>query len=417
MTRRARLIVMMVRSSGIQAIANALAALIATRVLAVADRGIMVVALTIPALLVPILVVGTGNTLRNRFPLTNDADRATLLGAFGRASALSATLGTAVTVVVTLALASQLGGQLRELPILLSIAASTFCMILIYQLTELWFAAGEFQRGADWAAYAAIIGLVGMCAAILIGRSPAGLILGQSVGMLLVAFSAILSLNKFSLVQFRGANWRQTWHHVRSGSMSIGHPIGRSVLLRSDRLILASLAGPETVAVYALASTVAEAVRLAPTAVSQLVTHDVASGGGWTSARQAQVVAIGSVVLVGLPLLVAGVFSFGPLFGQAYRDSVPLLGILLIAELGFTLLGVSQRGLIGGGWNWEVSVLGIVGGAVSLPVYWFSAHHFGAAGCAWGVVGLYCILGVTGTWLLRRRLANTIPEPIERGTT
>lgn len=403
---RLRLVAALVAASGTQAFAFAIAAFLATKVLPVDDRGVMVVALTVATLLAPIASMGTANSLRSRLPRADQEQARDLVVSYTRISVWSGVLGAAVASATCIPLSTFTDSSLRAPAILIAVFLGAFSLICAQQLTEAWFASGRFRAGARWSAAAALGGLVGTAVGYLAHNSAAVLMIGQSLGIFTVSASAFRMAKRDGVVSWSGSRPTRIRSLVRHGIQSIGMPIGTSLVLRSDRLILAAVSNSKTVAVYALAATVAEAVRLAPTAAAQLVTRDVAEMRVRHSIFRSQFSGLLAVTVVGLPLLFLAHTFFVPLFGDAYAESAALLNILMLAEVGFSLFIISQRGLIGGGWNWDVTAIGILGGLSAIPVYVIGATINGAAGCAWGGVVLYTMIGLAGSFAFYRRIRS-----------
>lgn len=417
---RLRLITALVAASGTQALAYALAALVATRVLPVADRGLMVAALTIASLVSPIAALGTGNSLRSQLPQAGKNLAVDLVASYTRVSARLSVLGSIAAICTSVFLSFIADESLRSIAVLIAVGLSTFALVTLQQVTEAWFAAGRYRAGARWSSGAAIVGLLGLGFGYVVDNSAASLMIGQAAGILGVVVFATRSANRHGVVLLAAATPTRVGQLVRRGTRSIGLPIGTALALRSDRLILAAIVGSETVAVYALAATVAEAVRLAPTAAGQLVTRDVAERPHGHRVLRSQLDGLIGVAVVGIPVLVLSHELFVPIFGDAYARSASLLNVLLLAELGFSLFIISQRGLLGGGWNWDVTVIGIAGGTLALPVYLIAATMNGAMGCAWGAVLVYTLIGMAGSVAFSRRIrsldhAATRETEVEQG--
>lgn len=406
----------LVAASGAQAIAYAGAAFIATKLLDVDSRGVMVTALTVSAFIPPIACLGSGNSFRSRIPTATAEESKILVVSYTRIGLAGSVGGGFFALAASVGLSYFSDASLRSIGILFAVFLSAFTLTSLIQLTEAWFAFGWFKAGARWSSAAALVGLAGTLVGYLVDDSAAALMIGQSVGMLLVVSVAIYQASRNGFVSLFGSNETQILDLLKHGTQSIGLPIGAALLLRSDRLILATMTNSAAVAIYALAATLAESVRLAPTAAAQLVTRDIAEKRKNHSMFKSYVGGIIAVVCVGTPVLISAHFLFVPIFGEAYSGSANLLNVLLLSEIGYSLFIMSQRALIGGGWNWEVSVIGIAGGLLAVPAYLAGARLGGAMGCAWGAVAIYTFIGCAGAYVVKVRIKRDNVSVLANGS-
>ncbi|MDR7085924.1 O-antigen/teichoic acid export membrane protein [Aeromicrobium panaciterrae] len=401
--KRRQAVTSLMSGTVVQVAANASAALLSTVVLPAADRGLMVVALAIPTLISPILTLGTGNALRSILPRSPDSEAMGVVAAYTRLSVASSVFGALIAAVLCIPLSYLTDDALRSGPFVLAISVSVCVLVATQQITEAWYSQGKFRIGARWAASAAVVGLAGVVLGCLAHASASTLVLLQALFSGASVAASIVYGRQHGVLAV-GSPARLPYSQlVATGARSLGHPIGMALLMRSDRIILASVAGPQAVATYALAATVAETVRIGPTAVAQLLTNDIATRRSDLSIVRAQLGGLAAVTIMGIPLVVAAHFLFTPVFGDEYAASVGLLAILMAAEWGFSLFIFAVRGFIGGGWVSEVSFVGLLAGLGSVPAYLLGARLGDATGCAWACVALYTVVGAFATLRLARK--------------
>lgn len=403
----------LVVAAAAQSGAAALAALIATNVLPVAERGVMVIALTVPALLAPVVSLGIGAALRGLLPgEPPGAGRASLIASYTRLAAGTVLAGAALIALAVIASSTFTEAALRAAPMVAGAVLLGVASLLSLQVTEAWFSAGLFRLGAWWAAAGAIGGLIALAVVAATDPSAGSLLSAQGGATLAIGFAgAGHALSRGVLGRGPGTpRWRSLL--LARGARSLGVPLGGAVIVRADRLVLAAFAGPRVVAVYALAATVAEAVRLVPLAAAQLVTNDIAAGRGATSLRRPVAVGLAGAAAVGVIAWAAMSAWCVAIFGEAYADAVRLLAILLLAEVGFTLFVFAERALVGFGWTAQASIACVVGGLAAVPAYALGSSVGGADGAAWACVILYTMLGtLTQAMLAARRRRNAGLSP------
>lgn len=392
--------------SGSQALANAVAALLATRLLAVETRGIMVVCVTLAAIVGLVMSLGTGTALRSLRPQSTVAGMDGLLSAYAWCSLVSLPCASA-TAAVAYVLMSVVSPSLQAgwTPALAA-AAAALPIVMNTQITEAWFAAGHYRRGSWLASAAALLGLGLMLCAAIVQPTFLSLIVAQALGGTLVGVASAAWATWVGCLRWRRPQVEAVLPLLRRGAGSLGMPIGLAVITRSDRLILAAVVSPSAAAVYALASTLSEGLRLIPAAIAQIVTHDVANGLGAPAVARGQKQSLISLSLISGPLVGAAFLLIEPVFGSEYAAASVLLAILVLAELGFAVFWIALRGLVGGGWSAALSILGTATACVAVPIYWLAATNWSGLGCAVATVIIYVLAGAAGNWILRRHLSR-----------
>lgn len=379
-------------------------ALIATLVLGPAERGVMVVGLTVCSVAALGCSLGTGAGLRYLLPSALPAQRPMILAAYQWYSAAAAAVSAAIAVGVTVISARAIDPGLATPLFLVGVAIFAVASVVLQQATDLWFAQGMFRAGSTGALQITAGGLVGLAVGLVIGHTAEILLVAQATGMLVGCVWQLRSLARAKLVVAARPHFRDLSVIIRRGLPALGLTGGLVIALRADRYVLGLSAGPAAVGVYSLAATLAETARNVPTAVGQIFLRDTALGRGAAQlVRAGRVAFIGAAAAGGVVLLASHALLV-PIFGPEFAEARSLLLLLVLAELCFVPFFVTSRGLVGGGWTTAAGVLGTVGGFVAIVAYVVAAGAFGAVGTAIASVAVYAGLSIGSSVLLRTRL-------------
>ena len=390
-------------------------ALIATLVLGPAERGVMVVGLTVANVAALAGSLGTGAGLRSLLPGASPIHRRALLAAYQCYSAAAAAVAAAVAVGATVISAQAIDPGLAAPLFLVGVMLFTVASVMLQQATDLWFAQGMFRAGSLGGLQITGGGFVGMVLGLAIGLTAGVLLVAQAAGMLLACTWQLRSLRREGLVVGALPARPDLSVLVRRGLPALGLTGGLVIALRADRYLLGLSAGPTAVGVYSLAATLAETARNVPLAVGQIFLQDTALGHGAARlVRAGRVAFIGAAAAGGI-LLLASKALLVPVFGPGFADTFGLLVVLVIAELCFVPFFVASRGLIGGGWTTAAGVLGTVGGLAAIGAYLVATEAFAAIGAAIASVVVYACLSIGSTLLLRARFAAASNQEASRG--
>lgn len=378
-----------------QIAANAAAALLATKLLPVGERGIMVLCLTVVALVSVVCAGGTGNVLRGSWPGLPCDEQRKLAILYGSVSLWSAGGAATVALIVTSVLGIFVSSDLVAPMLLLATAVAAAGQVLILQVSEAFYASGNFRSGTRWAALSALVGLIGVWVVGLVAPTAAAMTSVQAVGTLMVSIVAIIALKSTGtfVVSTRVA-LSEGLAFLSSGLRSMGLPIGYALISRADRLILGFFVPPSLIAVYALAVTVAEGIRLAPTAISQLATRRAAEGDSWTASWGFQKASLAVSAIVAIPVVLVVHFLAVPVFGSDFSLAPDFILIVSFSEVGYALLVVCTRGMIGARWLIDASVVAGAIGIVSVAAYIVGSAYFGVIGCCVARVVVMCAGGI-----------------------
>jgi O-antigen/teichoic acid export membrane protein len=399
-----RVVAVLSSASVVQAGANTMAALWATRALGATSRGDMVLGLTLVGVVSLVAGVGSGAAYRAQLPQAG-AHRQHLATAYTAISVVSSLVTAALAGAATVASADVIDPSLGAAPMVLAVMLSAFTQSLLAQTTDAWHADARFRRGARLAALAAAFGLVGLVAGGAVSPTAAAMLTGRSVAGLAVTVLSVVQLRAAMLLRFGRPARTYVRGLIGTGSPTLGYSLGFSIALRADRFVLGVVAGPVAVTVYSTAATVSELARMVPQAVGQLLGRRIAEGA---AVRQARWVALagGAVLASGAPLVLVSWWSIPVVFGPEILPARHYLVLLLVAEFLYSPAEVAARGLIGGGWTWMVGVIGCVGSVLAVSAYCLLIPRWEIWGAVVASCGTYLVLSVVAVTALRRRLGG-----------
>ena len=390
--------------SGAQLAGSVGSALLATLLLPVEQRGLMVIAATIASFVGLLGGAGVGNTYRHRQP---SASHPTRLAADYTWLSLGLVVASAgAGVLACAAMGSIADPRLGAWSLLLATGLACAVQVLMLLVTEARFALGDYAAGARWAAIAAGAGLAGVCTALAAGGDAAAVIALQSGFQGGVVVLASLAATRARALSWGAADLDGVRMLLAAGLQSLVLPLAIIVVSRFDRLALAILDTTQAVAVYALAATLVEIARLAPTAIAQLTAREIATGGDWTQLRSRMVQALGAAAVGGAILIVVAFLAVTPVFGPAY-SAAPSIGVVLLgSEVLSAVIIVANLAIIGGGWSSSAIRIGVVAIGLAVPLYLVGAGLGGTYGVALARLVIFASLAAMMWVVVRRRLTT-----------
>ena len=388
-----------------RAAVNVLIAVGTTALLGTHDRGLLVIASTVGAILALVGGLGTGTALRTSLPVRTDpGPRRRLVTAFTWFSALGAIGVVAAAVLLCGTFAPIIDPALATPGLLAGAGAYALAQFLLGQVVEARYAAGQFRRAGRCGLEITVGSLAGAACALVLSRSAAVILLAMGLGALVVISREIWRLQLDGLAAFgrvRGADMSAL---VRRGVPALGLTAGLTVALRADRFVLGVIAGPSAVAVYSLAATLAEVARMIPQAVAQMYLRAVALGSDLRALTRATRGAALGAAAAGLVLWLAGHVAVRPVFGPEFESVPGLLAVLVLAEVAIAPHLVASLGLLGGSWARSACVIGTAGSIAALACYTTGAHVAGTTGLATATLLLYGGLSAASWTTLRHRM-------------
>ncbi|MFB6609721.1 lipopolysaccharide biosynthesis protein [Agromyces sp. NPDC056379] len=390
--------------SGTQLVASVGGALLTTLVLPVDQRGLMVIVVTIASMVALIGAAGIGNAYRHRHP--GEVDQDALSADFTTVSMVLIVVSGLGGAVACVAMAGLADARLLEWNYVLGAALAASAQVATLLVTEARFALGQFVEASRWAAASAIVGFAGVAVALAVGGDAAAVITSQACCQFVVVVAAAVASTRARALVWASTSRRRAGVLLSHGMRSLVLPVAIVVISRFDRLVVAAFDTADAVAVYALAATVVEVARLAPTAIGQLATREVATGLAWRAFRSRLLLATLAAALVGIVLVASAFLIVVPVFGIDYAESPFLAAVLLWSEVAYAVIVVANLAIIGGGWSTAALRLGIAAMGIAIPLYIAGAAIAGPFGVAWARLLVFVLIAVLMLASIRSRLAR-----------
>ncbi|MFD6734277.1 oligosaccharide flippase family protein, partial [Micromonospora aurantiaca] len=216
-------IVLLTGANGIAALSSSGVAVLATLALGPADRGVMVLVLTVAGVVMLVGRLGCGTAMRAQLPQAASRHRRDeLLSAYCWMTVVAAVCtGAAAAAAVRLS-APLLGPALTDVRLLAAVALGGAANIALDQLTDLRFADGDFRRGAMWNIAATTAGLIGIAIAVAVSAQVWLLLMCQATALLAVAVTQWTLVRGQGLARFARARRRDVTGLIRMGAPSLG---------------------------------------------------------------------------------------------------------------------------------------------------------------------------------------------------
>ena len=386
-------------------------AVLTARALGPANRGVLVIFVTLSGLLTLVGSLGTNTAARVRMVATDN--RLLLADYLGLAAGLltvQAVASVGLGAVVLSATHSLVGGYL-----LVAFAVYSVLSLACTFLRDGLYAFGHNGSASRADAVAAGIQLAAvlLCFALWHGRLALALVavVVGSVGELgyLARRYAANSLSLRPRVRFSA--WPAD---IGSGLPALVVHLGRAMTIRFDRILLGILASTGQVGIYSVAATMSETLWLVPGSIAQVVFHRVASAR--TPVHRLRRIRI---VNLALSVLGAGVLALlAPalviaVFGEAFRGATTAMQVLLIAAVAIACYQVDITCVVASNELRLASGITSVGFSAVLLLDLALIPRYGLLGAAWasvagyGLMAMLSVLAVSRMAAAERRTSDT----------
>ncbi len=219
------------------------------------------------------------------------------------------------------------------------------------------------------------------------------------------------------LTSFPGRRFlRQVWDY---GKYSFASSLSYTLYANSDNLIIASVLGPVSLAIYSAAKAFVRLFEMGMQVIALLLVPTVSRMQARSDAGALVVLAEKSLFTFSTLMIAAagGVYFFGPplmdlVYGGRYPESGSLLRVLAFSGLFIAGIAVSSSFCFGLGKMREVFYINFSMSAFGIALTWLLTAGFGLSGSAWAVVLSYAAMMVV--WL-SALVAITPVRPSFRG--
>lgn len=261
-----------------------------------------------------------------------------------------------------------------------------------------------------------------LMAEVIIGVSEAFVVVGLLMSGRLSSTSAILTM---ALGLVLGASWligqvvqvRQKaglgltthWRSlITDGFYPMLGQVSIFIALRSDRAILAAVAGADSLGLYVVALAIPETLRIVPKAFGQVIADRGRSGVDPVKAvrRYARLFVVAQVLILGISAVVGSTLLLA-VFGEGFREALGILAIVTIAEMVLSIYFMYQSLLVGFSRPRGIGPPQVLGGAVAVLLNLVMIPEWGMRGAAYAcLLGHVALAVISGIWTNRelRRL-------------
>jgi O-antigen/teichoic acid export membrane protein len=409
---RRSLLVGMAGAGGLRAGLIAVGAVLATRLLDPHERGLMVIGSATAGVAALVAGLGTGSALRASLPGVGEVARRELIAAFSWWTVVSSGVAGLLSVLVSMLTGALINPTLAAPAFLLAAFVNAAGTMVLTHLPDAWYAGGRFAAAGGWAVGVAAAGTAGVLVGVVLGGTAWATLLAQGAAMVVAGMVQSVWLRASGFGTLCRVSRGQVAALARKGAPGLGLTLGMVLALRVDRYVVAALIDPATVAVYALAVTMAGLPGLVPIAVGQVTLREIAAGAGMPHLRQAARRAVLWSAASALPVAAAGWLLVVPVFGPAFAGARPLLLALLLAGVAFAPFEVASRALLGRGRLGTAGALGLGGCAAAVVLYPLLVALFGVPGAV--LAGLAVATGLsTAAWRLACRHLAIPPRAVD----
>ena len=253
----------------------------------------------------------------------------------------------AVSVLAAVPVADALAGDRETVRTLLII---TFCAMPLLLVGNLLVASlAGLERWPRVIRARLIPVAVSLCA--IVALYAAGRLTVANAGAFAIAGAVLSGVPGLTLLRAGGRPVFRLAYAIRGVTFGLKTWLGTIALLanaRVDQLVMITAVAPRELGLYAVAVTLAGASTLLTSAISPpLITR--LSEGHTELVPQALRITLAATVLLNLVLALACPFLLPALFGDGFRDAVPMAAVLLVAAVPFAGTSVLTATLQAGG--------------------------------------------------------------------
>lgn len=381
---------------------------VTARQLEPSDRGAFVLMVTIASF--GLLISSLGVNVSARVYLVAEDDTVPSGDYIGLAGALAA-LQAVVCFVLGLTLLPVVGVRLSY-PALLLFALLGAALLGQYLLNDALNAYGHTILATTVEAAGSFTQLTLVVVLAFAGQRS----VGPFIGALLVAngcqtMFALVVLSRVG-VSVRPHYCRARWRLLlRKGLYGIPAALGQLLTFRIDRYLVGLFLNPAAVAVYAVAATAPELLRLPSLALGQPILYRLASGSASPREfRRVRTLCLALTIVSSAVVALVAPTAVRIIFGSAYLEAVTPLRLLLLGELGIAIFYLDSASLAGTNKLRYFAIASMVGLGVVAVLDIGLIPLFGLAGAAWASVAAYSAMGAAAALLTRR--AERVVQPL-----
>lgn len=377
------------------------------RLLGPEDRGILAITLTVTGFMTLVGALGTNLAVRRLLPNNPVPIRSALVGLSAIMLLPLAALFAATSVVLGLVFNS----VFFDAGIIIAVVVYGLLAFLLNQALDLLNAQGDIVASARVNSIGSIACAVLVVIVWAIGLDLLVVIYCYSATTLIRVLLALPRIG--SIVRPFAEARSRAGVLLSSGLQLMGMNVGQVAAQSAGQIVVGAAGSVAEAGQFAVATTPASILRLPAAAVGQGAFYDAARSGLTTRVVVTRVLQVEAVLLPPAALLWLLADWLVPLlYGSEYSAAVPILRILILAELAFAPFLVLSRVVAASGSPWAASASGLVGSFVLVGTALMMLPIGAGVAVAWASVIAYVVMsGVALVAVLRLKSATPTDSP------
>lgn len=350
-------------------------------------RGTLALSITVVAILVLVTGLGTNVVVRRVVP------RGTVgIPAYLRLSAKLFVGHIVVTVGVVVVLASFVDPVLADPMLAVPVIVGGCLYFWGLQLGEALNANGRIVASTGSVTAATAVILVGVVISFAAGWGLVAVVISYGAGWAVRCVILLRSLRAYLGGTPESGEERALFVGA-PGAVMLG--LGQAVAFQAGPIMLAVLSRAAEVGYFAAAASAAAILRLPSVSIGQVLMHDMASGAAtpgkvWFRVVQAEIILLAPAALVA----VSADWLVPMVLGDGFAAAVPVVRVLLLAELFLAPFMILGRVLVGHGETLGAGATSATGAIAFVALAFVLVPAGGALGAAWASAGAYAAMSI-----------------------
>jgi len=383
--------------------------IITARLLFPEDRGMLAIVLTATALLGTVSSLGTNVSFRVHFPR-----RAVSAKQYFKVGGLLAPLNMVLVIAFCFIYGSLYEPRLTSSLFILLVLWLGISSFISLQLYDYFNASGETAFSASLSTIGSLFVMLLLLAAIPLSPDIIGVLLAYAIGnSLRVLVGCIVIFRRWRHHRngtVESANESAGFHLLfTSGRRLLGLNLGQSLIYQSDRFFVGAISGNSALGQYAVAATPVNVPRVLSGSIGQVLFRKAAVG----ELRLRETVFYSAIALLQTGVIAVGLsltahWLIPLIFGDQYIEAVPILRVLLLAEVLLSPYLVLSRVAAGLGMVNVAGMSGVLGLILMLVMLATLVPAFGAIGAAYSSVIVFGLMSVFTSFMVIRAFRQNI---------
>lgn len=381
--------------------------IITARILFPDDRGMLAIVLTATTLLGTVSSLGTNVSFRVHFPRSSVSAKQ-----YFKAGGILAPLNAVLIIAFCLIYGGLYEPRLTSGLFILLVIWLGLSSFVSLQLYDYFNASGETAFSAGLSTIGSLFVMLLLVAAILVSSNIVGVLLAYALGNSLRVLIGVLVIHR---------RWRQQPDIAKnthapegfrllftSGRRLLGLNLGQSLIYQSDRFFVGAISGNTALGQYAVAATPVNVPRVLSSSIGQVLFRKAAVGElRLRETLRYSVIALVQTGMIAVGLSVTADWLIPLVFGDQYVDSVPILRVLLLAEVLLAPYLVLSRVAAGLGMVNVAGMSGVLGLVLMLAMLATLVPTLGALGAAYSNAIVFGLMSLFTSFMVILELRGT----------